>query len=156
MKDEISWEHFCLGSSASKEIGFSPPTPAADASDLEEGEIPQDRSVEAPPSSNDSIEECTDSSLSAAKHSIITEFQLDDGTLFHVSRPDKKTVTTAFSVVNVEIIDPSTDSVEVDGGALVESYESNVPPTIPLLLQFDQVLTSLLFSYHVNWTEELR
>ena len=99
-----------------------------------------------------------DTDLNTVKNTILKEFQLDDGSVFQLI-PRRESSKSGFSVAAIDIIQPPIPgfvTVAAEPDAPKEVYEVNVVPTVSLLLQFDQVLTSLLFSYHVKWLESAR
>lgn len=99
-----------------------------------------------------------DTDLRSVKHTIMKEFQLDDGSVFQLT-PRLASSSSGFTVAAIDVIQPPIPGFKASPAAAdapKEVYEVDVTPTVPLLLQFDQVLTSLLFSYHVKWIESAR
>lgn len=173
MKDESNWRLFCFGDEldksnranedcqVSEDMEVSSDTEASmsdicievpEPVELEEGEVEEtsgggeDAAVGA-----GAAPVVEDFDIVATKQTILKEFMLDDGSVFQLT-PHKS--TTGFAVADIAVLRPPIrDDAAVPP---VEIYPHNVNPTIPLLLQFDQVLSSLLFSYHVNWLSGLK
>lgn len=182
MKDEANWRLFCFGvhsdNNGGEESTSEAPAPehtpdmdvASDSDndyreiaptigevcmqnalamtfELEEGEV-----VDEAVDSIDTIN--TVPGLSTAKQHIMREFLLDDGSVFQLAA--NKTSVSGFSIADVDVVRPPVPGFIPPNALVSEDYQQNVAPSIGLLLQFDQVLTSLLFSYHVGWLDDMR
>ena len=137
MKDRLNWEIFCFGRVSA----------AAD--------VNSDSCDDSEHSEEDSVDEgeCQNSTndLSIRKDLLFQQLDCESkGTFFDFKNATKMSPTNLINAeIRLSVQSGSLDNRHADGAPKLVA----VSPNISLLLQFDQVLSQLLLSYHVEWLE---